>query len=72
MGALYSHAERFTEAVAAFKETVDIRRQLAKQNPGAYQPELAGTLKMLSSVYYQAGRVAEAKAAFKEATDTLR
>jgi hypothetical protein len=41
---------RFAAAVAADKEAVGIRRELAAQNPAAYRPDLARTLTNLASL----------------------
>jgi hypothetical protein len=46
---------------------VDIRRELAMQNPAAYRPDLATTLDNLSSLYRDMHRDSEAKAVEAEA-----
>ena len=42
LGNLYHDSQRLKEAEAAHREALDIRRQLAKTNPAAYQPDVAG------------------------------
>ena len=39
------------EAEGAYQEALDIRRQLAKANPAAYQKDVAGTLNNLALLY---------------------
>ena len=58
---------RFAEAEAAFREAIDIQRELAAQNPAAYWPYLVRTLNNLASLYRAAHRDNEAKAIEAEA-----
>jgi tetratricopeptide (TPR) repeat protein len=47
LGILHLDQNRMEEARKAYDEALTIRRQLAKQNPEAYLPDLAGTLNNL-------------------------
>jgi len=55
------------EALAAIKEAVTIRRQLAADQPGAFLPELASALSNLAHVLETLGRASEARQAQAEA-----
>ena len=48
---LYRDTQRMKEAEAAYQEALDIRRQLAKTNPAAYQPDVAETLNNLAILH---------------------
>jgi hypothetical protein len=48
-------------------EAIEIRRELAMQNPAAYRPSLATTLDNLASLYRDMHRESEAKAIEAEA-----
>jgi outer membrane protein TolC len=52
--------------------TLDIRRQLAKTDPAAYQPGVALTLNNLARLYYSTQRMKEAETAYQEALDIRR
>jgi tetratricopeptide (TPR) repeat protein len=49
---LYSNTQRFTESEKMYMEALEIRRRLAKDNPQAYEPDLAATLYDLGILYY--------------------
>ena len=55
------------EALAAIKEAVTIRRQLAADRPGAFLPELASALSNLAHILETLGRAPEARQAQAEA-----
>ena len=57
---------RREEALAAAQEAVDIRRQLAVQQPDAFLPDLARSLAVYGVILRGLGRHAEAAAAFAE------
>jgi tetratricopeptide (TPR) repeat protein len=57
---------RREEALAATQEAVDIRRQLARQNPQAFLPDLARSLGAHGTVLRGLGRPGEAAQAFAE------
>ena len=69
---LYSTTQRIKEAEATFQEALDIRRQLAKAHPAAYQPDVAVTLIYLANLYSATQRMKEAEAAYREALDIYR
>ena len=66
LGRALSALGRREEALAATQEAVDIRRQLAKHQPDAFLPDLAGSLGIYGVVLNSLGRHAEAAAAFAD------
>jgi tetratricopeptide (TPR) repeat protein len=63
---------RREEALAAEQEAVAIRRELAQASPGAYLPDLAGSLNNLGNRLGAVGRREEALAAVQEAVAIRR
>jgi len=72
LGILYSDVNKFKEAEEAFKEALQIYRQLAEENPEAYLPEVAGTQNNLGNLYRNVNKFKEAEEAFKEALQIYR
>ncbi len=62
---------RWEEALAAIEEAVTIRRQLARDRPAAFLPDLATALNNQSARLAELGRWEEALAAIEE-TVTIR
>ncbi len=62
---------RRKEALEAAREAVDLYRQLARQHPQAFLPDLARSLGAYGYALLQAGRPAEAAAAFREGLEAL-
>jgi tetratricopeptide (TPR) repeat protein len=62
----------YPKAESVLQELLRHRRELAAQNPAAYQPGLAWTLNSLGLVYDETNRFADAEAAYKEAADIWR
>jgi len=54
-------------AEEAYQEALSIRRELAKANPEAYLPDVAGTLKTWSLLYRATQRMKAAEEAYQEA-----
>ena len=55
-----------------YKEALAIRRRLAQSNPQAYEPDVAGTLNNLASLYLNTHRFSESEEMFKEALAICR
>jgi len=69
---LYSATQRMRDAELAYGEALSIRRQLAKQNPEAYLPDVAMTLNNLAILYSDTQRMRDAELAYGEALATYR
>ena len=50
LGSLFRITNDFKQAQAHFEEALEIRRELAKQNPEAYKPYVATTLNNLGNL----------------------
>ena len=72
LGVCLSDAGRRAEALAPAQEAVDLDRTLARQNPDAFTPDLAGSLHNLANRLSELGRRAEALAPAQEAVDLDR
>jgi tetratricopeptide (TPR) repeat protein len=64
-------AERWTEVAAPLREAVDIRRELAEEDPDAPLPELADLLVTLASALLADGQHDEARSVVQEAIEIL-
>jgi tetratricopeptide (TPR) repeat protein len=64
-------AERWTEVVAPLREALDIRRELAEEDPDARLPELADLLVTLASALLADRQYDEARAVVREAIEIL-
>jgi tetratricopeptide (TPR) repeat protein len=62
----YRNAGRHEDALAAIREAVELRRQLAEDDP-ATAPELANSLNTLAAVLHQTGQVEDALPVAEEA-----
>jgi tetratricopeptide (TPR) repeat protein len=69
---LYSDTGHFADADKAYSEALTIRRDLAAHNPGAYRPDVAGTLNNLGVLYLKTVRLADADKAYSEALTIYR
>jgi tetratricopeptide (TPR) repeat protein len=67
LGAWYSAVGRLEDALAASERALEIRERLAKQNPEAFEPELAITLSNLGNQRNELGRLEDAVAASERA-----
>ncbi len=67
LGNLYGDTQRLKESEQAFQEALQIRRELAKSNPTAYQPYVAQTLNNLGILYITTGRPKESAVVLEEA-----
>ena len=72
LGALYRNTSRFTDAEQAHTEALQTYRDLARQNPQAYLPNVATTLNNLGNLYGITSRFLEAEQAYTEALQTYR
>ena len=66
LAVLYSRRQRLREAEATYQEAVEISRELAKENPAAYQPHVAGTLGNLALLFGDTQRKDEAETALRD------
>ena len=66
---LYKNTQRFAESEAMCKSALDVFERLAKANPDAYEPDLAGTQVNLANLYKDTQRFAESEAMYKSALD---
>jgi len=69
---LYSDTQRMGDAELAYGEALATYRQLAKQNPEAYLPDVAMTLNNLAILYSDTQRMGDAELAYGEALATYR
>ncbi len=67
-----SELGRRGEALGPAQEAVEIRRALARQNPDAFQPDLAMALNTLANVLSKLGRREEALGPAQEAVELYR
>ena len=67
LGILYSVTGRAKEAEELYREALEIRRRLAKEQPGAYEPNLAVTCFNVAILYRKNGRTDEAMKLSREA-----
>jgi len=72
LGALYTDLERFEEAERAYEEALEIRKELADQNPEAYNSYVATTQNNLGVLYWKLKRFEEAERAFEEALEIYK
>jgi tetratricopeptide (TPR) repeat protein len=72
LGLLYSDTQRLSDSEQALQEALTIRRQLAKDNPVAYLPDVAGTLNNLGLLYRATQRLSDSEQALQEALTTYR
>ena len=52
-----------------YKQALEIRQRLAKDNPKAYEPDVAGTLNNLALLYSDTQRFTEAEDMYKQALE---
>ncbi len=69
LGLLYLDLGRFEEAESAYKEALEIYKELAEKSPDAYLPDVAMTQNNLGVLYGDLGRFEEAESAYKEALE---
>src|SRR5260370_7359840 len=68
LGTLYHTTGESAKALETFKEALEIRRPLAKNNPRAYLPDLAITLASLGDLYLEVQNLNQAERALKQAS----
>src|SRR5260370_18780154 len=68
LGTLYHTTGESAKALETFKEALEIRRPLAKNNPRAYLPDLAITLASLGDLYLEIQNLNQAERALKKAS----
>ena len=71
LGSLYRDTQRMKEAEAAYGEALSKYRELAKANPEAYLPYVAGTLNNLANLYRATQRMKDAESCCWEAKSIL-
>ncbi len=69
LGTLYSDTQRFAEAEKCHQQAIAIYERLAKDNPAAFEPVLAGSLNNLGNLYYKTRRFAEAEKCHRQAIE---
>ncbi|MFX1480327.1 MAG: leucine-rich repeat domain-containing protein [Promethearchaeota archaeon] len=67
LGLLYIDTEKYEEAENLIKEALDLYEKIAKQNPGAYKPNVLKTKKDLGTVYSHLKMYNEAEKYYREA-----
>src|SRR5260370_12271595 len=68
LGTLYNTDGELAKALETFKEALEIRRPLAKNNPRAYLPDLAIPLASLGDLYLEVQNLNQAERALKQAS----
>ena len=69
LGCLLRVTNDFKQAQAHFEEALEIRRELAKQNPKAYNSYVAMTLNNLVILYLELKKKGDAEKAYQGAHD---
>ena len=62
LGSLNQRAKRFSDAEAAYKEAIDIDREMFKMDSNQYRYDLEEGLKQLTSLYREMNRDKDAEA----------
>ena len=65
----YQNSKRFEESEEIYKESLEIHRRLAQQNPQTYEPSIAWILNNLAILYNSTNRLEECKATYQEALE---
>ena len=68
----YQDSKRYDEAKVMYEEALEIYQQLAKDNPQAYEQEVAYQLNNLAGLYGEIKQFDESEAMFKEAMKIIR
>ena len=69
LAVLYSDTQRFKESEDMHKAAIEIRERLAKDNPKAYESDLAGSYNNLALLYYKIHRFDESEKMNKAAIE---
>ena len=69
LAVLYSDTQRFKESEDMHKAAIEIQERLAKENPKAYEPDLASAYNNLASLYYKIQRLDESEKIYKAAIE---
>ena len=67
LGVLLKNTNRKEEAETFYREALDIRRDLARDNPAAYEVKVAETGENLADLFMGTGREKEAETLYREA-----
>ena len=67
LGVLYRNTNRLKEAEAYYQEALEIYRKLAKENPEAYEEEVADTSFNSAVLYFNQGQNGKSKLNFENA-----
>jgi Tetratricopeptide repeat len=68
LGVTFSKLERWADALPVYQETVGVYRQLEREDPRRYRPDLARTLRNLGVTFSKLGRSADANTVLDEAS----
>ena len=71
-GYCFQKHNEFVQAMKFYSRALEIYRGLAKDNPNAYDPELASTLNNLAVLYKNTQHLQESEALYLEALDSYR
>ena len=63
---------KFNQAISLYQEALEIRRELAKENPSAYLPNVANTLNNLAILHRVKNELAQAQREYEEALEIRR
>mgnify|MGYP003547311035 FL=1 len=66
---MYRDTQRFTESEKMYKAALEIYKRLAKDNPQAYEPDLARSYNNLAVLYSDTQRFAESEQMYKAALE---
>ena len=72
LGICYKNSNDFPKGEAACREALDSYRQLARDNPAAFRPDVAMTCNNLGNLLYSTNRMEEAETFYREALDSYR
>jgi tetratricopeptide (TPR) repeat protein len=72
LGVLHHDQHQMDDARQAYEEALKIRRELARENPETYLPDVAMTLNNLGNVHRDQNRMDDARQAYEEALKAYR
>lgn len=72
LGNLYFEKQSYTESESMYKDSLIIRKRLAKLNPLQYEPEVASSLSKLGELYFKMMRYDDSESMYKESLKIYR
>ena len=72
LGNLYFEKQSYTESESMYKDSLAIRKRLAKLNPLLYEPEVASSLSKLGELYFKMMRYDDSVSMYKESLKIYR